>query len=108
MCALPRVKQTAGSCCVAQGAPRSVRTSGTSGRGGGREVPGGGDKCILIADSLLVQQKLTPPCKAIILDLLFPGKSTGTARLPSLAPSPVSLSLTRFINVFIHSKASID
>ena len=35
--------------------------------GGGREVQEGGDICTHIADSFLVQQKLTQHCKAIIL-----------------------------------------
>ena len=33
----------------------------------GGEVQEGGDICICIADSLIVQQKLTQHCKAIIL-----------------------------------------
>ena len=47
-----------GNCCRARGAPCSVMTGVTGGHGGGREVHGGGDKCILIADSL--------PCTAEI------------------------------------------
>ena len=35
--------------------------------GGGREVQGGGDTCILLADSLHCTAKLTQHCKAIIL-----------------------------------------
>ena len=35
----------------------------------GREVQEGKDICMLIAESLVVQQKLTQHCKAIILQL---------------------------------------
>ena len=35
--------------------------------GGGREDQGGGDTCILLADSLHCTAKLTQHCKAIIL-----------------------------------------
>ena len=47
------------------------------GVGGGREVQEGGDICIHIAGSHVVQQKLTQHCKAVILQLKINFKKEG-------------------------------
>ena len=61
VCTLPYIKQTVGTCCIAQGAQLTAlwwcRWMGW-GRGRGDEgSPKGGDICIYIADSLLCTEE---------------------------------------------------
>ena len=86
------------SCCITLEAQLgSLRAPSRGGRGqSGREAQERGDTCLLRADSLIIQQKLTQHCKTTVFKL----KKKATSELANL-PSPTKYSVLSTPGLFL-------